>query len=86
MPDLRTTRKKMQVLDDTPALTIDEDGYVRCGLTEKMRENDKLILALCLCLKDESFKNKLLEQIEQQFVGKTTMTSRIVTAFDLVGR
>ncbi len=86
MSDLRTTRKKLQVLDDTPALSIDEDGYVRCGLTEKMRENDKLILALCLCLKDESFKNKLLKQIDEQFVGKTTPTSRMVTAFDLVGR
>lgn len=86
MSDLRTTRKKLQVLDNTPALSIDEDGYVRVGLTEKMRENDKLILALYLCLKDESFKNKLLTQIDEQFVGKTTPTSRMVTAFDLVGR
>lgn len=84
MTDLRTTRKQLYVVDGAPAISIDQDGYVRCGLSEKMEDNDKLVLAICLSLKNEAWKNKMLAAVDKHFIGKTTRTSRMVTAFGLI--
>ena len=63
MTDLRTTRKQLYVVDGTPAISIDKDGYVRCGLSEKMDDNDKLVLAICLSLKNKAWKKKMLAAV-----------------------
>ena len=85
MTDLRTTRKQLYVVDGTPAISIDKDGYVRCGLSEKMDDNDKLVLAICLSLKNKAWKKKMLAAVDKHFVGKTTPTSRMVTVYNLIG-
>ena len=84
MTDLRTTRKQLYVVDGTPAISIDKDGYVRCGLSEKMDDNDKLVLAICLSLKNKAWKKKMLAAVDKHFVGKTTATSRMVTVYSLI--
>ena len=84
MTSIAHTRKQLYVVDKTPAISIDEDGYVRCGLSEKMGDNDKLILAIVLSLKNEAWKKKLLAAMDKQFEGKTTPNSRMVTAFKLI--
>jgi hypothetical protein len=85
MTDLRTTRKQLYVIDGAPAISIDKDGYVRCGLSEKMEDNDKLVLAICLSLKNKAWKKKMLAAVDKHFVGKTTPTSRMVTVYNLIG-
>lgn len=84
MTNIRETRKQLYVTDKTPALSIDPDGYVRCGLSEAMNENDKLVLALYLSLKNEEWKKKMLAAVDKHFVGKTTPVSRMVTASKLI--
>ena len=84
MTDLKTTRKQLYVVEGTPALSIDSDAYVRCGLSEKMDDNDKLILAVYLHLKDEGWRQRQLKKINKIFEGKTTPTSRMVTVYDLI--
>jgi hypothetical protein len=84
MTKIQATRKQLYVVESTPAISIDADGYVRCGLSEKMEDNDKLVLAICLSLKNEAWKKKMLAAMDKHFVGKTTRTSRMVTAFSLI--
>lgn len=84
MTKIQETRKQLYVVEKTPAISIDADGYVRCGLSEAMGDNDKLILAIVLSLKNEAWKKKMLAAVDKHFVGKTTRTSRMVTAFNLI--
>ena len=84
MTDLKTTRKQLHVVDKTPAISIDHDGFVRLGLTNDMNEGDKLMLAFFLSLKNEAWKKKMLAAMDKHFVGKTTQTSRVVRAFELI--
>ena len=39
MTKIQATRKQLYVVESTPAISIDDDGYVRCGLSEKMEDN-----------------------------------------------
>ena len=50
MTKIQATRKQLYVVESTPAISIDADGYVRCGLSEKMEDNDKLVIAICMSL------------------------------------
>ena len=75
----------LKVIDGAPAISIDKDGYVRCGLSEKMEDNDKLVLAICLSLKNKAWKKKMLAAVDKHFVGKTTPTSRMATVYNLIG-
>ena len=83
--EMKHVRKRLYVTDKAPALSIDSDGYVRCGLSGNMGDNDKLILAIVLSLKNEAWKNKMIAKVGDHMVGKTTETSRVITAFNMIG-
>jgi hypothetical protein len=77
-------RKRLYVTDKTPALSVDEDGYVRCGLSSDMKDNDMLVLGLYMSLGNKEWKDALLRRVQKEFVGATTPTSRVTRAAALV--
>ena len=84
-PEIKYVRKRLYVTDTkTPALSIDDDGYVRCGVTQEMRDNDMLVLALTLALKNEAWKKKMIERVRTELAGATTPTSRIYRVMELI--
>lgn len=84
-PAIKYVRKRLYVTDDkTPALSIDDDGYVRCGLTVDMRENDKLVLGLVLALKNKQWKKDLIKRVEEKLEGASTPTSRMSRILDFL--
>jgi hypothetical protein len=84
-PEIKYVRKRLYVTDTkTPALSIDDDGYVRCGVTQEMRDNDMLVLALTLALRNEDWKKKMIERVRTELVGATTPTSRIYRVMELI--
>jgi hypothetical protein len=85
-PEIKYVRKRLYVTDDqTPALSVDDDGYVRCGLTVDMRTNDMLVLGLVLSLKNKKWKADLIERVKEKMEGATTPTSRSVRIMELLG-
>tara|TARA_B100000768_G_scaffold52639_1_gene51168 strand:- start:23207 stop:23464 length:258 start_codon:yes stop_codon:yes gene_type:complete len=82
--DLKYVRKEMYVTEKTPAIAVDEDGYVRCGLTAKMNDNDLLVLGLVLALKNKDWKAKVIERVRTQMEGASTPMSAVTRAFDLI--
>ena len=81
---IKYVRKRLYVTDKTPALSIDEDGYVRCGISSDMKDNDMLVLGLYMSLGKKEWKDALLKRVQQEFVGATTPTSRLTRAAKLV--
>ena len=85
-PEIKYVRKRLYVTDDqTPALSVDDDGYVRCGLTVDMRTNDMLVLGLVLSLENKKWKADLIERVKEKMEGATTPTSRSVRIMELLG-
>ena len=83
---IKYVRKRLYVTDSqTPALSVDDDGYVRCGLTVDMRTNDLLVLGLVLSLKNKKWKADLIERVKQKMEGATTPTSKSVRIMELLG-
>ena len=84
-PEIKYVRKRLYVTDDkAPALSIDKDGYVRCGITADMTENDMVVLGLTLALKNKDWKQKLIERVKSELVGATTPTSRATRVMNLL--
>jgi hypothetical protein len=78
-------RKRLYVTDDkAPAMSIDSDGYVRCGLSAKMTESDMIMLGIVLSLKNKEWKVALLERVKEKMSGASTETSKITRAFELI--
>ena len=85
-PEIKNERKRLYVTDDqTPALSVDDDGYVRCGLTVDMRTNDMIVLGLVLALKNKKWKADLIERVKEKMEGATTPTSRTIRIMELLG-
>lgn len=83
--EIKYVRKRLYVTDGkAPALSIDKDGYVRCGITADMTENDMVVLGLTLALKNKDWKAKLIERVKSEMVGATTPTSRAARVMKLL--
>lgn len=82
---LEHVRKRLYVTSKCPAMSMDDDGYVRLGISSDMTERDMLMLGLYLSLKNETWKDALLERVQSEFVGASTSTSRIVRTAELMG-
>ena len=59
---IKYVRKRLYVTDKAPALSVDFDGYVRCGLSQEMSESDMLVLGLVLSMQNADWKTKLIER------------------------
>ena len=78
-------RKRLYVTDDkAPAMSIDSDGYVRCGLSAEMTDSDLLVLGIVLSLKNKEWKKALLDRVKQKMSGATTTTSKVTRAFEIL--
>lgn len=83
--EIKYVRKRLYVTDKAPALSVDSEGYVRCGLNAEMTEHDMLVLGLVLALKNAEWKRALIERVKSKMEGATTPTSKITRAFTLLG-
>ena len=82
---IKYVRKRLYVTDNkAPALSVDTDGYVRCGLSAEMTESDMVVLGLVLALKNQEWKKALVERVSEKMVGATTTTSRVTRAFEML--
>jgi len=82
--DIQYVRKKLYVTDEVPALSVDPDLYVRCGLSQKMDDNDMLILGLVMSMKNHKWRDAQIAKVRKRLEGATTPTSRITRAFDMI--
>jgi len=82
--EIKYARKRLYVTDKAPALSIDSEGYVRCGITAEMTEQDMLVLGMVLSLKNKGWKAALLDRVREKFVGASTKTSKAARAFELI--
>ena len=77
-------RKRLYVTDKAPALSVDVDGYVRCGLSNDMTESDMLVLGLVLALRNADWKAKLIDRVKEKMEGASTPLSRVKLAFEML--
>lgn len=82
---IKYVRKRLYVTDKAPALSVDFDGYVRCGLSQEMSESDMLVLGLVLSMQNADWKTKLIERVKTKMLGANTPTSRVARAFEMLG-
>jgi hypothetical protein len=82
--EIKYVRKRLYVTEKAPALSVDSDGYVRCGIKGDMSDSDMLVLGLVLSLKNKEWKEALLERVRSKFVGAKTTTSKITRSFELL--
>lgn len=82
---IKYVRKRLYVTDNkAPALSVDTDGYVRCGLSAEMTESDMVVLGLVLALKNQEWKKALVERVSEKMAGAKTTTSRVTRAFEML--
>ena len=81
---IKYVRKRLYVTDKAPALSVDFDGYVRCGLSQEMSESDMLVLGLVLSMQNADWKTKLIERVKTKMLGANTPTSRVARAFEML--
>lgn len=82
---VKYVRKRLYVTDDkAPAMSIDGDGYVRCGLSAKMSESDMIMLGIVLSLKNKEWKKALVDRVKEKMEGATTDTAKVTRAFELI--
>lgn len=81
---LKYVRKQLYVTDRTPALAIEDDLYVKAGLTKDMDDNDLLVLGLVLSLKNHEWRDKIIARAREKMIGATTPTSRISRAMEML--
>jgi len=77
-------RKRLYVTDKAPALSVDFDGYVRCGLSSEMTDSDMLVLGLVMSMKNADWKAKLIARVKDKMEGAGTPTSRVRRAFEIL--
>ena len=77
-------RKRLYVTDKAPALSVDVDGYVRCGLSNDMTESDMLVLGLVMSMKNDEWKSKLIDRVKEKMEGASTPLSRVKLAFEML--
>lgn len=78
-------RKRLYVTDKkAPALSVDRDGYVRCGLSAEMTESDMVVLGLVLALKNEDWKKALVERVKKKLEGAGDDWKKIERAFQML--
>ena len=77
-------RKRLYVTDKAPALSVDVDGYVRCGLSNDMTESDMLVLGLVMSMKNDEWKSKLIDRVKEKMEGASTPLSRVTRAFEML--
>jgi hypothetical protein len=82
--EVKYLRKRLYVTDKAPGLTVDQEGYVRVGLSGEMKENDLVVLGLTLALKNKSWKAALIERVRGEMIGLDTTASKISKAFSLL--
>ena len=83
-PQIKYVRKRLYVTEKAPALSVDSDGYVRCGISGDMSDSDMLVLGLVMSLKNKEWKDALLERVRSKFVGATSTTAKITRSFELL--
>lgn len=82
---VKYVRKRLYVTDDkAPAMSIDGDGYVRCGLSARMTESDLIMLGIVLSLKNKEWKEALLERVKDKMSGASDDISKVTRAFELI--
>ena len=77
-------RKRLYVTDKAPDLSVDLDGYVRCGLSGEMTESDMLVLGLVLALRNADWKAKLIDRVKEKMEGASTPLGRVTRAFEML--
>jgi len=82
--EIKYVRKRLYVTDKAPALSVDFDGYVRCGLSQEMSDSDMLVLGLVMSMKNADWKEKLIDRVRTKMAGASTSTSRITRAFEMI--
>ena len=82
--EVKYVRKRLYVTDKAPALSVDFDGYVRCGLSNEMKDSDLLVLGLVLSMKNEEWKAKLIQRVRDKMEGARTPVSRVRRAFEIL--
>jgi len=81
---IKYVRKRLYVTDKAPALSVDADGYVRCGLSNDMTESDMLVLGLVMSMKNDEWKSKLIDRVKEKMEGASTPLSRVKLAFEML--
>ena len=81
---IKYVRKRLYVTDKAPALSVDFDGYVRCGLSQEMSESDMLVLGLVMSMKNDDWKAKLIDRVKEKMEGASTPLSRVTRAFEML--
>ena len=81
---IKYVRKRLYVTDKAPALSVDVDGYVRCGLSNDMTESDMLVLGLVMSMKNDEWKSKLIDRVKEKMEGASTPLSRVTRAFEML--
>ena len=81
---IKYVRKRLYVTDKAPALSVDFDGYVRCGLSQEMSESDMLVLGLVMSMKNDDWKAKLIDRVKEKMEGASTPLSRVKLAFEML--
>lgn len=74
--EIRYVRKRLYVTDDkAPALSVDRDGFVRCGLSADMTESDYLVMGVTLLMKNDEWKKKVIQRAKER-VGEVPDETR----------
>jgi hypothetical protein len=81
---IKYVRKRLYVTDKAPALSVDLDGFVRCGLSSAMSDSDMLVLGLVLSMKNAEWKSKLIDRVKAKMEGASTEVSRVTRAFEML--
>ncbi len=76
-------RKRVHVTSDTPVLAVSDDGYVQIAIRGEMEFNDMLVLGMSLCLRDDTWKKKLLARVRKEFEGKDDVWKKVERVMEL---
>jgi hypothetical protein len=81
---IKYVRKRLYVTDKAPALSVDLDGFVRCGLSSAMSDSDMLVLGLVLSMKNAEWKSKLINRVKEKMEGAHDEVARVTRAFEIL--
>ena len=76
-------RKRVHVTSGTPVLAVSDDGYVQIAIRGDMEFNDMLVLGMSLCLRDDTWKKKLLTRVRKEFEGKDDVWKKVERVMEL---
>ena len=69
MSALDYVRRDLCVASNVPCIAIEDDGYVRAAMSAKLSDADLLVCGMMLALRNEEWKEKVIERARSHFDG-----------------